>query len=592
MSKRRRRNLGTSVAPTAAALRAKRGANKGNGVGVSATDVTGLAALMRSWADASGPAHSERASGSARLALPPFYDVPGAERPGEYPFSRGSSARGYLDEPWVMGMYSGYASPKETNARFKSLLATGQTGLSIALDLPTQIGIDSDHPLAAGEVGKVGVPINTVADMLTLLDGLPIGQIRQMRSTANAIGPVFLAFVLVALEELRIDPASFRLFLQNDSLKEFPARGTWIFPPAASLKLSADVIEYMAAHHPTWQPIQFCGYHIRDAGGTAVNEVAVAMANGVAYLEEAARRGIDIEHIAPSLFFFLSASLDIFEEAAKFRAARRIWARLLHERYAVPKDKCGIKIFAYTLGGALSAQEPANNITRIAYEALAAVLGGVQTLATSSWDEAHSLPSEDAASLSVRTQQILAYEAGVTQVVDPLGGSYYVEDLTRRLESAIAADLATIFDRGGAVAAIESGFIEERLAEAAYREYEEIVSGRRLVVGVNFKARQSQEAWTADFDLPASIAEDAVATLNVTRAQRDGNAVMRALEDVRATAAAAHNTVPALITAARARATLGEMIDALASVYGRHQPLVTSKGPAAQPGLVARERRA
>jgi methylmalonyl-CoA mutase N-terminal domain/subunit len=544
-----------------------------------------LAALMRSWAaTCAAPADRVRVTASARLPLPAYFAAPGAERPGEFPFSRGASPRGYLDEPWVMGMYSGYASPRETNARFKSLLQTGQTGLSIALDLPTQIGIDSDHPLASGEVGKVGVPINTVDDMLALLDGLPIAQIRQMRSTANAIGPVFLAFVLVALEELGIDPASFRLFLQNDPLKEFPARGTWIFPPAASLKLSADVVEYVADHHPNWQPIQFCGYHIRDAGGTAVHEVAVATANGIAYVEEALRRGVRIEQIAPSLFLFLSASLDIFEEAAKFRAARRLWARLLHERYGVAREKCAIKIFAYTLGGALAAQEPANNITRIAYEALAAALGGVQTLATSSWDEAHSLPSEEAANLSVRAQQILAYETGVASVVDPLGGSFFVEDLTERLQSAIAGDVAKILDRGGAVAAIESGFIEQLLAEAAYRDFQDVNSGRRPIVGVNFKARPAEEGWRAPaFKLPPSIAEDAIAALRRVKAQRDAAAVQRALAAVREASARGENTVARLIEAARARASLGEMIDALATVFGRHSSSIAAAVPAGDP---------
>lgn len=519
---------------------------------------------------AAGPACRERESGSARLQLPAAYTPAGAERPGEFPFTRGAEERGYLDEPWVMGMYSGYASPRETNARFKSLLATGQTGLSIALDLPTQVGIDSDHPQALGEVGKVGVPINSVDDMLALLDGLPIQQVRQMRSTANAIGPMFLAFVLAALEETGIDPASFRLFLQNDPLKEFPARGTWVFPPAASLKLAVDVVEYVARHHPTWQPQQYCGYHIRDAGGTAVQEVAVATANGIAYLEEAGRRGIDVATLAPTMFMFLAAGLDIFEEAAKFRAARRLWARLLNRRYGVPQDRCAIRIFAYTLGGVLQAREPMNNVTRIAYEALAAVLGGVQTLATSSWDEAHGLPSEDAANLSLRTQQILAYESGVPQVVDPLGGSWFVEDLTDRLEAATASAVADILDRGGAVRAIESGHVEDMLADSAYRDFQDIESGRKKVVGLNFKRREVESGWNADFVLPPNVASDALASLQRTRAARDAHAVQRALDEVRKTATEGRNVVPPLIEAARARATLGEMTETLARVYGRH----------------------
>ncbi|MBI4968971.1 MAG: methylmalonyl-CoA mutase [Rhodospirillales bacterium] len=528
-----------------------------------------LAQRLRAWSAIAPPAQAEKATGSAGLPLPASYAAPSGERPGQYPFARGIAPRGYLDEPWVMGLYSGYASPKETNARFKTLLATGQTGLSIALDLPTQIGLDSDHPLAQGEIGKVGVPINSVDDMLALLDGLPVDKIRQIRTTANAIGPVFLAIVVAALGELGIDPSTFRLLMQNDPLKEYSARGTWIFPPAASLKLAVDVVEYAQAHHPAWQPIQFAGYHVRDAGGTAVDEVAIATANGLAYLDEARARGVALDALAPSLFLFLSAGLDIFEEAAKFRAARRLWAKLLADHYGVPKEKAAIRIFAYTLGGALSAREPANNIARIAYEALAAVLGGVQTLATSSWDEAHSLPSEEAANLSVRTQQILAYETGIANVVDPLGGSTYVEDLTDRLEAAIAQEVAAILERGGAVAAIEDGSIEARLAEAAYRDFEAVQAGTKTIVGVNFKPRDAEAGWSAPFKLPPAVAQEAIDALAGLKAKRDPAMVTVALAAVRQVAGANANTVPALIAAAQARATLGEMVDALASVYGR-----------------------
>lgn len=507
---------------------------------------------------------------SADAASTLFLAPGGAERPGHFPFARGISDRGYVDRPWVMGMYSGYASPRETNARFKALLASGQTGLSVALDLPTQIGIDSDHPLAAGEVGKVGVPLNSVDDMLALLDGLPIGQIRQMRTTANAMSPMFLAFVIVALDEMGIDPGSFELFLQNDPLKEFTSRGTWIFPPRPSLKLAVDVTEYMARHLPHWRPMQFCGYHIRDAGGTAVHEVAVAIANGLAYLDEALSRGLDAADLAPSMYFFLAAGLDIFEEAAKFRAARRLWAKILHDQYGVPHDRCAISIFSYTLGGALSARQPANNITRIAYEALAAVLGGVQTLATSSWDEAHSLPSAEAASLSLRTQQILAFETGVTRVVDPLGGSWYVEALTDRIEKDVAAEVAAILDRGGAVACIENGYVEQMLADAAYRDFRDVEEGRRTIVGVNFKPADDEPGWESDFRISADVAEEAIASLNATRGRRDRARVVAALDGLRGMAATGANVMPALIEAARARATIGEMTSALADVHGSH----------------------
>lgn len=539
--------------------------------------------MLRGWVREQSVTDQASLSSSAKLPLPAFYSsrTPGHEAPGKFPFSRGVDARGYLDELWVMGMYSGYASPKETNERFKSLLAAGQTGLSIALDLPTQIGLDSDHPDAVSEVGKVGVPLNSVDDMLALLDGLPTGQIRQMRTSANAIGPIFTAFVVVALEELGIDPNSFRLFLQNDPLKEFSARGTWVFPPESGRRFAVDVIEYFADNHPTWQPIQFCGYHIRDAGGTIIQELAVSAANGLSYLDEAERRGIDIGKIAPSLFLFLSAGMDIFEEAAKFRAARRLWARLLHERYSVPKDQAAVRIFSYTLGGALTAQEPENNITRIAYEALAAVLGGVQTLATSSWDEAHSLPSSEAAHLSLRAQQILGYETGVAQIVDPLGGSYYIEDLTNRIETATIEYLIAILQRGGAIRGIEDQSISNDLAESAYRYHEEIVSGERKLVGVNFKQRASQQAANATFTLQSSVAEVAIEALEKTRRERNQANVNAALANVEEAGRKGLNSIPTLIEAARARATLGEMTSALARVFGTYNSSVgVVEGPA------------
>lgn len=531
--------------------------------------------LLRRHADTQpDPERVERRSSSAGIALAAWYGDGSTPGPGEYPFARGIGARGYLDEPWVMGMYSGYASPRETNARFKALLAAGQSGLSIALDLPTQIGIDSDDELAAGEVGKVGVPINSVDDMLTLLDGLPIAQIKQMRSTANAISPIFAAFTIVALEELGIAPSSFKLFLQNDALKEFPARGTWIFPPAASLRFSVDVIEYFARHHPAWQPIQFCGYHLRDAGGTAVQEVAISMANGIAYLDEVVRRGVAIEPIADTLFLFLASSVDVFEEAAKFRAARALWAKLLHERYGVSRERAGIRIFAYTLGGALTAREPMNNIVRVAYQALAAALGGVQTLATSSWDEAHSLPSAEAAHLALRTQQIAAFESGAAQVVDPLGGSYYVEALTSRLEAAIAEYAAGIVERGGAVQALSSGWVTSELAQSARDLQAGLLSGSRIQVGVNYKQRDEDVPEGSGFTIDSSVTQEVITQLQLTRARRDAKAVASALQGVTQAAAQGENTIPSIISAARARATIGEITRALAEVFGRHQPSV------------------
>ena len=529
-----------------------------------------LAELLRSWlADTPPPPSDVRQySSSARLPLPPVY--PASESPGHYPYTRGRTEEMYHDQFWVMGQYSGYATPAETHARFKALLEAGQTGLSIALDLPTQMGMDSDHPLADGEVGKVGVPLDTVEDLLTILDGLPLEKVRQMRTTANSVGPILSAFILVAMKELGVEP-TFRLLLQNDVLKEFSVRGTFIFPPRPSVKLVVDVIEYFTEELPHWEPIMFCGYHFRDAGGNLLQEMGILTANGIEYMDEAVRRGVDLDVFARSLFLFLSAGVDIFEEAAKFRATRRIWARLLHERYGVAPDKVGVNIISYTLGGQLPAQEPMNNIVRIAYQALSAVLGGVQTLATSSYDEALGLPSSQAVHLALRTQQILAYESGAAKVVDPLAGSYYVEDLTNRLESEALAYLARILEEGGAVGALESGFINRELSASAYAYQREVDSGQRPIVGVSVFPAKAEKVVDA-FTVPEESQQEQLERLAKTKAQRNEDALQRSLDGVTQAAADDRNTIPSIIDAVRQRATIGELTDALAKVYGRYTP--------------------
>jgi methylmalonyl-CoA mutase N-terminal domain/subunit len=529
-----------------------------------------LAELLRSWTTPpDAPGETAAVSSSARVPLPPFFAA-GGEAPGEYPFARGRTAFGYRDEFWVMGQYSGYGTPKETNERFRRLLDAGQSGLSIALDLPTQMGLDSDHPLAEGEVGKVGAPLDTVDDLIMLLDGLPLERVRQLRTTANAIGPIFAGFVLVALEELGVDPTALRVMLQNDPLKEFSARGTYIFPPAAALTLAVDVVEHFAANVPHWEPIEFCGYHIRDAGGTAVQEVGFATANGIAYLDEARRRDVDIAGLVHSLFLFLAAGVDVFEEAAKLRAARRLWSRLLHERYDVPAEDAAINLFVYTLGGALTAQEPLNNVVRVAYEALAAALGGVQTLATSSYDEALGLPSPAAAHLALRTQQIAAHESGATRVVDPLGGSHYVEALTDALEARTIECVLEVVEAGGAVAALESGSIARAIEDSAFDYQRRVESGEQKVVGVNVHrvdAEPVREVFTVRSELQAEQRE----ALAARRAARDEAAVAAALARVRETASAGRNSVPSIVEATRVRATLGEIVGSLGSVFGFHR---------------------
>jgi methylmalonyl-CoA mutase N-terminal domain/subunit len=526
-----------------------------------------LPELLRGWVSElpQPPAASERRSSSAQIPLAPWYG--GGEQPGSYPYTRGRSTAGYLDDLWVMGMYSGYGTPSETNARFRRLLEAGQTGLSIALDLPTQMGLDSDDPLADGEVGKVGTPLDTVDDLVTLLDGLPLDRVRQMRTTANAIGPIFAAFAIVALEELGVDPTSLRVMLQNDPLKEYTARGTYVFPPRASLQLAVDVVEHFASAVPHWEPIEFCGYHIRDAGATAVEEVAIATANGMAYLDDARRRGVDISEIAPSLFLFLSTGVDVFEEAAKLRAARRLWARLLHEWYDVPTERAAINLFVYTLGGALTAQEPLNNVVRVAYEALAAVLGGAQTLATSSYDEALGLPTAAAAHLALRTQQVAAHESGAASVVDPLGGSHYVEELTDRIEAAVVATILEISEAGGAVAALESGLLTQKISDSAYTFQQGVESGERKIVGVSVHPVDA-EPYAEGFKIPTELQAQQQAALAARRAARDQDALERTLAEVARAVGERRNCIAAVVDAARARATLGEITSSIGSVVG------------------------
>ena len=535
------------------------------------TPTLDFADLLRSWLPPEQAAVSQQEiSSSARLPLAPFYSDGVGEEPGRFPFTRGSTGRGYHDELWVMGQYSGYGTPQETNARFKRLLEAGQSGLSIALDLPTQMGLDSDHALADGEVGKVGAPLDTVDDLIGLLDGLPFERVRQIRTTANAIGPIFAGFLIVSLEELGVQPASLRVLLQNDPLKEYFARGTYIFPPAAALSLAVDVVEYFARELPNWEPIEFCGYHVRDAGATAVDEVAVATADGIAYLDEAVRRGIDVSRLAHSLFLFLSTGVDVFEEAAKLRAARRLWARILHERYDVPEEDAGIKIFVYTLGGALTMQEPLNNVVRVAYETLAAVLGGAQTIATSSFDEALGLPSQDAAHLALRTQQIAAHESGATKVVDPLGGSHYVEALTDTFEHEIVASLLEIIEAGGAVAGIESGLIARKIDDASFALTRRVEDGEQKVVGVNIH-RADAEPMREVFKVPVELQATQRAALEERRRSRDEAAVGASLERLAAAVGAGANSLPPIIDAARARATIGEITDALRTVFGSYK---------------------
>jgi methylmalonyl-CoA mutase N-terminal domain/subunit len=420
-------------------------------------------------------------------------------------------------------------------------------------------------------VGRVGVPIDTLADMEDLLDGIALNEVAQIRTTANAIGPIAIALFIAAAESHGYSPGDFRVLLQNDVLKEYLARGTYVFPPRAAMQFSVDVIEYCAQHLPEWEPIEFCGYHIRDSGSTAVQEVAIALANGIEYIEAALQRGLSVDAFAPSVFMFLSAHLDLFEEVAKFRAVRRMWHKLMRDRFqAQLPESMRLNIFCYTLGSPQTAQEPLNNVVRIAYQALAAVLGGVQTLATSSFDEALGLPSDQAVRVSLRTQQILAFETGVVHTADPLGGSYLVENLTDRFEQEAWDYLSRIEGQGGALAALESGWLHAEVDEQAYRLQRLIDTGERAVVGMN-RFVDDTAPTLAGAATAGSVGEsDQLARLKEVKRRRDDVEVQAALDRLRQAAETGENSIPALLQAVRAYATVGEMCGVLTSIWGRY----------------------
>jgi len=495
--------------------------------------------------------------------------------PGQYPFTRGVNPTMYRSDAWVMGQYSGFGSPKEANERFKYLIEQGQTGFSIALDLPTQVGLDSDDVRSDGEVGKVGVAIDSLRDIERLFDGIPFEKVRQLRTTANAIGPTMAALYIAFAEKNGVHPNDIKIFIQNDILKEYIGRGSYIFPPGPSVKLAADVVEYCARNLPFWTPMAVCGYHVRDSGSTAVQELAYTFADAIAYVDEVVSRGVNIDEFAPKLFTFLAADIDVLEEVAKFRAARRIWAKLMKDRYgAKDPDSMRLNIFAYTLGGSLTAQQPLNNIARVTLETLAAVLGGVQTIATSSYDEALGLPTENAVTVALRTQQIIANEAGVTGTVDPLGGSHAIEALTDRLEQEVMTMVEDIDKRGGAVACIENGTLQQDLGAVAYAYQKDVESGERVIVGVN--SYQSNESTKIPvFKINESVESDQIDQIKELKETRDQHEVDAALKELKEAAEQNINTLPATIRAVKAYATVGEIGDTLRAIYGEyHDPSV------------------
>ncbi|HTX62842.1 MAG TPA: methylmalonyl-CoA mutase family protein [Acidimicrobiales bacterium] len=495
-----------------------------------------------------------------------------AELPGSFPFTRGIHPSMYRSRLWTMRQYAGFGTAEETNERFKFLLEAGQTGLSCAFDLPTQMGFDSDHPRAEGEVGKVGVAISSIEDMRALLKGLPLGEVTTSMTINATASTLLLLYELVA-EEQGIGGDQLRGTIQNDILKEYVARGTYIYPPRPSMRLVTDTFAYCADRLPQWNTISISGYHIREAGSTAVQEVAFTIADGIAYVEAARSAGLKVDDFAPRLSFFFNAHNNLFEEVAKFRAARRLWAKVMSERFEAKDPRSTMLRFHTQTGGStLTAQQPEVNVVRVAVQALAAVLGGTQSLHTNSFDEALGLPTERAAKLALRTQQVLGYESGVTDTADPLGGSYYVEALTDEIERLAAAYLVEIDRRGGAVSAIEERYLQGEIEAAAYADAKAVEESRRIVVGVNRFAEPALEP-SEVFPLDAAQQAAQVARVRMLRERRDAGAVTAALEDLEAAARGTQNLLLPMREALRRSATLGEVADVLRDVFGVYEPV-------------------
>jgi methylmalonyl-CoA mutase N-terminal domain/subunit len=499
--------------------------------------------------------------------------------PGHYPFTRGVQANMYRGRLWTMRQYAGFGTAAETNTRFRQLLDAGQTGLSVAFDLPTQMGIDSDSPRAVGEVGRVGVAIDTVDDLHTLLDGIPLDTV-STSMTINATAATLLAMYIVVAEERGFGRSKLSGTIQNDILKEYLARGTYIYPPGPSLRLITDTFRFCAAEVPQWNPISISGYHIREAGATAVQELAFTLSNTIEYVKGAIEGGLTVDEFAPRLSFFFAAHTDLFEEAAKFRAARRIYAGLMRERFGASDASCRLRFHTQTGGVTLTAQSPLNNVVRVTIQALAAALGGTQSLHTNGYDEALSLPTREAATLALRTQQIAAYESGVANTVDPLAGSYFVEWLTDELEKGAVQLMERIEELGGAARAIESGFLHDEIARSAYAHQLRVESGETTIVGVNRFADAGEEVSVPRPDY-GRLEADQIERLRARREQRNADSLHSVLNKVRETARAYRDDanadqrpslMPVIIEAVRGRATVGEIADVLREEWGAFVP--------------------
>ena len=496
--------------------------------------------------------------------------------PGRYPFTRGPYRSMYRTKLWTMRQFSGFATAEETNQRYKYLLDQGQTGLSVAFDFPTLMGFDSDAPVSEGEVGKCGVAISSLADMETLFDGIPLDEV-SVSMTINGPAAILYCFLLVAAEKQGVPFEQVRGTIQNDCLKEFQAQHAWVFPPEPALKIVVDTFEWSAEHAPKFHPVSISGYHIREAGATAAQELAYTLKNGFTYVERAIERGLDVDDFAPRLSFFWDVHNDFFEEIAKFRAARRIWARRMKEEYGAEDPRSWrLRTHAQTAGVTLTAQQPMNNAVRVAYQAMAAVLGGTQSLHTNAIDETLALPTEETAKLALRTQQVLAHETGVPNVIDPLAGSYYVEELTDRLEAEAEEMFEEIDELGGVVEGIHSGYFQSQINRSSRRFQEEVESGERTIVGVNrFVDEDDERTEVETLRIGEEAAEKQRRRLEDLRERRDDERVESTLDRLRAAAREDENLMPPMLDAVRAYATLGEIRETLEEVYGRFQEPVT-----------------
>lgn len=490
--------------------------------------------------------------------------------PGEYPFTRGVYPTMYRGRLWTMRQYAGFGSAEETNARYKYLISQGQTGLSVAFDLPTQMGYDSDHPKAEGEVGKAGVAISSLKDFEILFDGISLDTV-SVSMTINATAAILLAMHIAVAERQGVPSEKLSGTTQNDILKEYIARKTYIFPPEFSMRLVTDIIAYCAERLPRWNPISISGYHMREAGATAVQELAFTLANGIEYVHAVRARGLDVDRFASQLSFFFSCDSNFFEEIAKFRAARRLWAKIMKERFGAQKrESLMLRFHTQTAGSSLTAQQPLNNVIRTTLQALAAVLGGTQSLHTNSYDEALALPTEEAVRIALRTQQIIAEESGVADTIDPVGGSYYVEWLTDRLEEEAQRYIQKIDELGGMRRAIELGYVQREIEQSAYRKQREIEEKKRLVVGVNIFASEEPQP-PQILKIAPEVIEKQIARVREVRRMRDAAKVKNALEKLRAVARTDENLVPSLLEAVRAYATVGEICDVFREEFGEYK---------------------